>query len=71
MKISKMKKVSAGMAAVMAGGTMMQSSCTSSDISAIITGVQIAAQVLQDLDGTSSNSDGDINFGDWLLSEID
>lgn len=69
MKSSKLKKAAAGIAAMMAGGTVMQSSCSSSDISAVITGVQIAAQVLDDFDGSSGG--GDLNFGDWLLSEID
>lgn len=71
MKVSKFKKMAAGMAAVMAGGTVMQSSCTSSDISAVITGVQIASQVLGSLDGSSGSGRAGLNFGEWVLSELD
>ena len=47
------------------GGLLLATSCSASDVQAIVTGIEAATQVL-----VNNNHSDDITFGEWLLSEI-
>ena len=47
-----------------AGGTVLASSCSTSEVKAVLAGVELVTDQL-------SNRDDDLNFGDWLSSELD
>lgn len=48
-------------------GTVLMSTCSSSQIQAIVTGVEIIASALAEDDRSDNNN---ISFGDWLFSEL-
>lgn len=50
---------------VAAGGTVLASSCSTSDVKAILAGVEL---VTNQLDNFQNDN---ISFGDWLSSELD
>ena len=50
---------------VAAGGTVLASSCSTSDVKAILAGVEVATNVLD------RGHNNDISFSDWLSSELD
>jgi len=49
-------------------GSLFSSNCSSRDVSAVVAGVDAIANYL-DHDRSGRNDD-DINFGDWLLDEL-
>ncbi len=50
---------------VAASGTVLASSCSTSEVKAILAGVEVVTDQLE-----NSQNDG-ISFGDWLSSELD
>jgi len=46
-----------------AAGSVLATTCTSDQVKAVVTGIQVVTSQL--------NQDDDISFGDWLASEID
>ena len=65
--MNRLKHVVGGMwragLVVAAGGTVLASSCSTSEVKAVLAGVELVTDQL-------SNGDGDLNFGDWLSSEL-
>ena len=54
-------------AAIAVGGTVLASGCGMNELQAIVVGVEAAADVLN---LGSRDRDNDMNFGEWLISEI-
>jgi hypothetical protein len=54
-------------ALIATGGTVLGTSCGTTEIRAIVTGVEAAAAAL---DSANAGRNNDITFGEWLLSEI-
>lgn len=67
--MNKLRQVVGGMwragLVMAAGGTVLSSSCSTSDVKAILAGVEEVTNRLE-----NSQNDG-ISFGDWLSSELD
>ncbi|MGB2986277.1 MAG: hypothetical protein WBE26_10370 [Phycisphaerae bacterium] len=53
-------------AGLCAAGVLLGSSCSSSELEAIVTGVEAAANSLD-----NREHEDNITFGEWLLSELD
>ena len=52
-------------ACLSAAGTLLGASCGTKELDALIVGIEAAAAQLD-----RSDRDDDVNFGDWLLSEL-
>ena len=55
-----------GLMATSAGATLLASSCSPAKLQALVTGLEAVASELERING----NDDDINFGDWLGSEL-
>ena len=53
-------------AGLSAAGTLFANGCNAGTLEALVAGVEAAARTLDD-----SERNSDINFGEWLLSELD
>ena len=54
-----------GLLAIAAAGTMFEGSCSSAEVKAILDGVQVAA------DGLDQANNDNVSFTDWLDSQLD
>ena len=50
---------------VAAAGTLLESSCSTAEVKAILTGIEVATNQLNQAENDN------ISFGDWLASELD
>ncbi len=53
-------------ACLSAAGLLLGTSCTSDELRTVVAGFQAVVDVIED-----TNHDADLNFGEWLLSELD
>ena len=60
------KRLLVAAAGVSAAGTLFANGCSPDTLEALVAGVEAAARTLDD-----SEHDDDMNFGEWLASELD
>jgi len=62
----RMNRVRRTVCALLAGGMVFGSSCSTEDLQTVIAGIEAVANGYLD-----SGSHDDISFGDWLVDEFD
>ena len=60
----------AAMGLLLAGYAVLGAACEASDLQAVAAGLEAVAGQLQGRDLNQDHND-DLNFGEWLLSELD
>ena len=60
------KRLLVAAAGLSAAGTLFANGCSTDTLEALVAGVEAAARTLDD-----SERNNDINFGEWLVSELD